>query len=68
MQVGFGDDGPSITLSGLTSDLFPSQTVPVTFTFADGSTVNLDIPVALPTSAPSAPVISDATSATEPNG
>jgi copper(I)-binding protein len=68
VQVGFGNDGPSITLSGLTSDLFPAQTVPITFTFADGSTVNLDIPVQLPTNPPSAPVISDATSAIEPNG
>jgi len=52
-------------LSGLTTELFPAQTVPVTLTFSDGSTVNLDVPVALSSNAPSAPVVSDATEATD---
>jgi copper(I)-binding protein len=66
VQVGFGTDGPSITLTGLTTDLYPAQAVPVTLTFADGSTVSMTIPVQLPSSAPSAPVISDATEPAEP--
>jgi copper(I)-binding protein len=67
VQVGFSSTGPTIALTGLTAQLYPAQTVPVNFTFSDGSTVNLDIPVALPSSAASAPVISDATEPTEPN-
>ncbi len=67
VQVGFSSIGPTIALTGLTTQLYPAQTVPVTFTFSDGSTVNLDIPVALPSNAASAPVISDATEASEPN-
>ncbi|HEU5271297.1 MAG TPA: hypothetical protein VFU36_15320 [Jatrophihabitans sp.] len=55
-------------LTGLTTQLFPAQTVPVTLTFSDGSTVDLNVPVALSSSAASAPVVSDATEATEPNG
>lgn len=67
VQVGFNTSGPSVTLSGLTAELYPAQTVPVTFTFSDGTTVTLDIPVALPSSPASAPVVSDATEPTEPN-
>lgn len=39
VQVGYAAGGPSIVLNGLTTDLFPSQTIPVTFTFASGATV-----------------------------
>jgi copper(I)-binding protein len=65
--VGFSATGPNVILAGLTADLFPAQTVPVTFTFSDGTTVTLDVPVALPSNAPSAPVVSDATEPAEPN-
>ena len=67
VQVGFSTSGPSVTLSGLTAELYPAQTVPVTFTFSDGTTVTLGIPVALPSSPASAPVVSDATEPAEPN-
>jgi copper(I)-binding protein len=67
VQVGFSPVGPNVILSGLTAELYPAQTVPVTFTFSDGTTVTLDVPVALPSSAASAPVVSDATEPTEPN-
>jgi copper(I)-binding protein len=56
-----------VILSGLTAELYPAQTVPVTFTFSDGTTVSLNIPVALPSSPASAPVVSDATEPAEAN-
>jgi len=41
--------------------------VPVTFTFGDGTTINLNLPVQLPSNPASAPVVSDATEPAEPN-
>jgi copper(I)-binding protein len=65
VQIGFSNDGPSISLNSLTAALFPAQTVPVTFTFGNGSTVTTNLTVKLSTEAPSAPVISDATGAND---
>jgi copper(I)-binding protein len=65
VQIGFSNDGPSISLNSLTAALFPAQTVPVTFTFGNGSTVTTNLTVKLSTEAPSAPVISDATAAND---
>ena len=67
VQVGFDSAGPNISLTGLSAELYPAQTVQVTFTFGSGATITLNIPVQLPSSAASAPVISDATEAGEPN-
>jgi hypothetical protein len=64
VRIGFGD-GPSVSLTGLSQQLFPAQTVPVTLTFGSGATVTLTLAVQLSSSAPSAPVISDATEATD---
>jgi copper(I)-binding protein len=44
VQVGFGS-GPSIVLTGLVNDLFPSQVVPVTFTFASGASLSTNLAV-----------------------
>lgn len=65
VQVGFSNDGPSISLNSLTATLFPAQTVPVTFTFGNGATVTTNVSVKVSTDAPSAPVISDATGAND---
>jgi copper(I)-binding protein len=64
VMIGFGN-GPSVTLTGLSQQLYPSQTVPVTLTFGSGATVTLTLAVKLASSVPSAPVISDATEATD---
>jgi copper(I)-binding protein len=57
VSVGFGGTGASITLQPLTAALFPAQSVPVTFTFASGASISVNLPVALSTSGPSAPSI-----------
>jgi copper(I)-binding protein len=62
--IGYGD-GPSVTLTGLTQQLFPAQAVPVTLTFGSGATVTLTLTVKLASSPPSAPVVSDATEPTD---
>jgi copper(I)-binding protein len=60
VMIGFGD-GPSISLTGLTQELYPAQSLPITLTFGSGATITLTVPVALSSQQPSAPVISDAT-------
>jgi copper(I)-binding protein len=65
VQIGFSVIGPNIVLTGLTSALVPSQTVPVTFTFASGASVNIALPVKLSSASPSRPVVSEATAANE---
>jgi len=62
--IGYGD-GPSVSLTGLTQELFPAQSLPITLTFGSGATVTLTVPVALSSQPPSAPVISDATAGTD---
>lgn len=57
VPVGASASGASITLVGLTSQLFPSQNVQVTFTFASGASLTLQVPVQLTTSAPAAPTV-----------
>lgn len=64
VKIGFGD-GPSVSLTGLTQQLFPAQSVQVTLSFGSGATVTLSLPVKLDSQAPSAPVVSDATAATD---
>ncbi len=64
VMIGYGD-GPSVTLTGLTQPLYPAQTIPVTLTFGSGATVTLTLAVKLATSVPSAPVVTDATEATD---
>lgn len=41
-------NGPEVRLTGLTTELRASQTVPVTFTFASAGRVTLQVPVATP--------------------
>ncbi|MGI8666411.1 MAG: hypothetical protein ACR2N4_10320 [Jatrophihabitans sp.] len=62
VQVGFDVLGPNISLTGLTAALFPAQTVPVTFTFANGASVTVNLPVKLDSTPPSAPIVGVATS------
>jgi copper(I)-binding protein len=63
-MIGYGD-GPSVTLTGLTQQLYPAQAVPVTLTFGSGASVTLTLAVKLASSVPSAPVVSDATEPTD---
>lgn len=65
VQVGYSASGPNVELTGLTQTLFPAQTVPVTFTFANGATMTVDMSVRLSTDEPPAPTISAATSPAE---
>jgi hypothetical protein len=59
------DGDATMTLTGLTAELFPAQSVPVTFTFASGTSVTVVLAVQLTTEAPSAPTVSVAT---QPSG
>ena len=55
VQVGMGTNPAGVTLTGLTADLFPSQSVPVTLTFNSGASVTLVMAVQLTSEAPAAP-------------
>ena len=61
VQIGIGEGGPSVTLTGLTTDLFPSQSVPVTLTFSSGASVTFTVAVQLTGEATTAPTVSVAT-------
>lgn len=65
VQIGFSVIGPNIVLTGLTSSLVPSQTVPVTFMFASGASVSIALPVKLSSASPSRPVVTEATAGGE---
>lgn len=65
VQIGFSVLGPNIVLTGLISALMPSQTVPVTFTFASGASVKIALPVKLSSASPSRPVVTEATAVNE---
>ena len=45
--IGYGSDTPTITLHGLKNDLFPAQTITVTFTFATAGAVTFPVSVRL---------------------
>jgi copper(I)-binding protein len=51
-----------VVLTGLTENLFPAQTISVTFQFAKAGSVTTNVPVRL-TSPPSSPPIINATPA-----
>jgi copper(I)-binding protein len=61
VQIGIGTGGPSVTLTGLSADLFPSQPVPVTLTFASGASVTVTMAVQLSSEVPTAPTVSQVT-------
>jgi copper(I)-binding protein len=63
VQIGIGNDGPTVALTGLTQELFPSQPVPVTFTFQSGASVTFTLAVQLTSEVPEAPTVSSATGA-----
>jgi hypothetical protein len=60
VQIGIGSGGPTVTLTGLTTELFPAQPVPVTFTFASGASATVVVAVQLTSEVPSAPTVSEA--------
>ncbi|MDQ1717272.1 MAG: hypothetical protein QOE89_1225 [Pseudonocardiales bacterium] len=57
VPVGYSAIGPTIILQHLSKQLFTSQTVQVTFTFASGATITAALPVKLTSGAPSAPTV-----------
>jgi hypothetical protein len=61
VQIGIEPGNPSVTLTGLTAELFPSQPVPVTLTFASGASVTVVLAVQLTSEVPPAPTLSQAT-------
>ena len=60
VSVGFDPGNPQVVLTGLTENLFPAQTISVTFLFAKAGSVTTNVPVRL-TSPPSSPPIINAT-------
>jgi copper(I)-binding protein len=60
VQIGIGSGDPTVTLTGLSTELFPAQTVPVTFTFASGASVTVSMAVQLTSEPPAAPTVSEA--------
>lgn len=60
VSVGFDPGNPQVVLTGLTENLFPAQTISVTFQFAKAGSVTTNVPVRL-TSPPSSPPIINAT-------
>ena len=60
VSVGFDPGNPQVVLTGLTENLFPAQTISVTFQFANAGSVTTNVPVRL-TSPPSSPPIINAT-------
>lgn len=57
VQVGYSTLGPTVTLVHLAQPLYPSQTLPVTFNFSDGSTVTATLAVQLTSGANDAPTV-----------
>jgi periplasmic copper chaperone A len=62
VSVGFDPGNPQVVLTGLTENLFPAQTISVTFQFAKAGSVTTNVPVRL-TSPPSSPPVVNATPA-----
>ena len=62
VSVGFDPGNPQVVLTGLTENLFPAQTISVTFQFAKAGSVTTNVPVRL-TSPPSSPPTINATPA-----
>lgn len=67
VQVGISDGDATVTLTGLTAELFPAQSVPVTLTFASGTSVTVTVAVQL-SSASEAPTAPTVTAATQQGG
>jgi copper(I)-binding protein len=67
VQVGISDGDATVTLTGLTAELFPAQSVPVTLTFASGASVTVTVAVQL-SSASEAPTAPTVTAATQQGG
>jgi copper(I)-binding protein len=57
VQVGYSAAGASIILIGLTKDLYPAQTIPITFTFASGAQITTNISVKLSEGEKSVPTL-----------
>ncbi|MGX7677683.1 hypothetical protein ACSMXN_02160 [Jatrophihabitans sp. DSM 45814] len=57
VAVGYADGGPTILLQGLTAQLFTSQSIPITFTYASGITLSTTIAVKLTGSPVNAPTV-----------
>jgi len=63
VQIGMSTGTATVMLTGLTAELFPAQSVPVTFTFGSGASVTVVLAVQLSSTVPTAPTVSVATQA-----
>jgi periplasmic copper chaperone A len=57
VSVGFDPGNPQVVLVGLTENLFPAQTIAVTFRFANAGSVTAKVPVQLISSPSSTPTV-----------
>ena len=57
VSVGFDPGNPQVVLTGLTENLFPAQTITVTFQFAKAGSVTTRVPVSLTTPPSNPPTI-----------
>jgi copper(I)-binding protein len=57
VRIGSSAVGPAVVLTGLTTALFPSQTVPVVFTFSSGARIQATLAVRLSSGGAPAPSI-----------
>jgi periplasmic copper chaperone A len=57
VSVGFDPGNPQVVLTGLTENLFPAQTISVTFQFAKAGSVTTRVPVSLTTPPSNPPTI-----------
>ena len=57
VSVGFDPGNPQVVLTGLTENLFPAQTITITFQFAKAGSVTTRVPVSLTTPPSNPPTI-----------
>jgi copper(I)-binding protein len=67
VQIGISDGDATARLTGLNTELFSAQPIPVTLTFASGASVTVTMAVQLTSEAPPAPTVSVATQPSEPS-
>jgi len=65
VNVGMSSDGATAVLNGLKKELFPAESVPVTFVFASGGQISVNLPVRITEGEQSAPTLPIAPSSHE---
>jgi copper(I)-binding protein len=57
VRIGYDAAGASAILTGITTGLYPAQSIPITFTFASGTEITTQLAVKLSTSENNAPTL-----------